>query len=70
MTLHQLRLTVGDDDFFRILRRWTSAQEDGNVTTGEFVLLAERISDQELDALFDEWLFTSEKPALRKRAAN
>jgi hypothetical protein len=64
MTLHQLRLTVGDDDFFRILRRWTSAQEDGNVTTGEFVRLAERISDQELDALFDEWLFTSEKPAL------
>ena len=33
MTLHQLRLTVGDDDFFRILRRWASSQAGGNVTT-------------------------------------
>ena len=25
MTLHELRLAVGDDDFFRILRRWTAS---------------------------------------------
>ncbi len=64
MTLHQLRLAVGDDDFFRVLRTWTSSQRDGNVTTAEFLRLAERISGQQLDALFDAWLFTAGRPAL------
>ena len=64
MTLHQLRLQVGDDDFFTILRRWSRSQAGGNVTTDEFIALAERISGQELDELFQTWLFTAEKPVL------
>ncbi|HEX2505276.1 MAG TPA: M1 family aminopeptidase, partial [Gaiellaceae bacterium] len=64
MTLHQLRLEVGDADFFAILRRWAASQRNGNVTTGEFIRLAERVSGESLDALFDAWLFTSGKPAL------
>jgi aminopeptidase N len=64
MTLHQLRLEVGDADFFAILRRWAASQMNGNVTTGEFIRLAERVSGESLDALFDVWLFTSGKPAL------
>jgi Peptidase family M1 domain len=64
MTLQQLRLVVGDDDFFRILRRWATSRRGGNVTTPQFIQLAERISGQQLDALFDAWLFTGEKPAL------
>jgi Peptidase family M1 domain/Peptidase M1 N-terminal domain len=64
MTLHQLRLAVGDGDFFQILRRWASSQAGGNVTTAQFIRLAERISGQDLDALFDTWLFTAEKPVL------
>jgi CubicO group peptidase (beta-lactamase class C family) len=35
----------------------------GNVTTPQFIALAERISGQDLDALFDEWLFTPARPA-------
>jgi hypothetical protein len=62
-TLHALRLEVGDESFFRILRRWTRTQAGGNVTTAEFVALAERISGQDLDALFTEWLFTPARPA-------
>jgi Peptidase family M1 domain/Peptidase M1 N-terminal domain/Immune inhibitor A peptidase M6 len=64
MTLHQLRLTVGDDAFFKILHRWSKSQAGGNVTTDEFIALAERISGQELDGLFQTWLFTPEKPVL------
>lgn len=64
MTLHQLRLAVGDDDFFTILRRWAQKNEGGNVTTDEFIALAERISGQQLDDLFETWLFTPGKPAL------
>jgi Peptidase family M1 domain/Peptidase M1 N-terminal domain len=63
MTLHALRLEVGDRDFFRILRVWAQSREGGNVATPEFVELAERISDEVLDDLFETWLFTPAKPA-------
>jgi aminopeptidase N len=62
MTLQKLRVTVGDNDFFRILRGWARSQAGENVTTDEFIRLAERISGQQLDELFEEWLFTPEKP--------
>jgi hypothetical protein len=62
MTLHQLRLTIGDEDFFTLLREWADRQAGGNVTTDEFIALAEEISGQELDELFDAWLFTAGKP--------
>ncbi|HEY7003421.1 MAG TPA: M1 family aminopeptidase [Gaiellaceae bacterium] len=64
MTLQQLRLTVGDDDFFKILRRWAANRAGGNVTTDQFIALAERISGKNLDKLFQAWLFTPGKPAL------
>lgn len=63
MTLHALRLTIGDDDFFRLLKRWTASQAGGNVRTDEFTALAERVSGEDLDAFFTEWLFTAERPA-------
>jgi Peptidase family M1 domain/Peptidase M1 N-terminal domain len=69
MTLHQLRLAVGDDDFFRILRRWASSQAGGNVNTTEFIDLAERISGQQLDELFQTWLFTPGRPDIPESAA-
>ena len=69
MTLQALRLDVGDDDFFEILRRWVSSQAGGNVTTDEFVALAERVSGKQLDKLFKRWLFTGEKPAQLETAS-
>jgi hypothetical protein len=64
MALHQLRLAVGDEVFFRILREWAHSREGDNVTTKQFIRLAERISGQELSPLFDTWLFTTDKPVL------
>ena len=64
MTLQQLRVAVGDDDFFKILERWAQKREGDNVTTDEFIALAEKISGQELDELFETWLFTPGKPEL------
>ena len=49
MALHQLRLAVGDRDFFRILRTWTRRYEGGNVATWQFIRLAEQVSGQQLD---------------------
>jgi hypothetical protein len=62
MTLQALRVTVGDDAFFTILRKWAKKNAGGNVTTDEFIKLAERVSHQQLDDLFDAWLFTAGRP--------
>jgi hypothetical protein len=43
--------------------RWTASRAGGNVSTPEFVRLAERVSGQDLGAFFDPWLFTGAKPA-------
>jgi aminopeptidase N len=63
MTVHALRLAVGDDDFFRLLQTWTQEKRDGNATTEEFIAVAERVSGESLDALFQEWLFGTTEPA-------
>jgi aminopeptidase N len=64
MTLHQLRVAVGDDDFFEIVRTWAAEHRYGNATTGQFTALAEKISGKDLDALFQAWLHTPSKPAV------
>lgn len=64
MTLHQLRVAVGDAEFFRILRTWSSSYAGGNVNTDQFIALAERISGQRLDDLFDAWVYTGSRPVL------
>ena len=63
MTLQALRNAVGDDAFFRILRKWASMKRGGNGSIAEFIKLAEHVSGQDLDALFTTWLYTPAKPA-------
>nr|WP_225833809.1 M1 family metallopeptidase [Streptomyces sp. NK08204] len=62
MTLHELRRAVGDRTFFRILRAWAAQHRDGHATTAQFVRLAERESGQDLDELFQTWLYAQGKP--------
>ncbi|KWV31632.1 M1 family metallopeptidase [Micromonospora rifamycinica] len=68
MTVHALRVTVGDDAFFRILRTWVAEKRNGNATTAEFVATAERVSGQQLDDLFAAWLYGTERPPTPTRA--
>ena len=70
MTLQALRLTVGDQDFFQILQEWVASQAGGHVTTDEFIALAKGVSaPEQLDELFQIWLFTPEKPDLDELVA-
>ena len=62
MTLHALRLEIGDETFFRLLKRWVRRNAGGNVTTPDFIALAERVSGHDLDDFFQTWLFTLAKP--------
>jgi aminopeptidase N len=64
MTLQALRERIGDKAFFRLLPAWTRTHRYGNANTGEFVRLAEKISGQNLDDLFQKWLYTTGKPTL------
>ncbi|MBX6166346.1 MAG: M1 family metallopeptidase [Thermobispora bispora] len=63
MTLHVLRRTIGDEKFFRLIREWTGANRHGNVTTEQFIRLAEEISGKRLQELFDAWLYQPGRPA-------
>jgi aminopeptidase N len=62
MTLQALRKVVGDDDFFRIMRRWATGHRDRPATTEDFIHVAEQVSGRQLDPLFHAWLFTSGRP--------
>lgn len=62
LTLHALRLEVGDDMFFDILRTYTHRFRNGNAVIADFIVLAEEMSGQELDALFDAWLYQPKLP--------
>jgi aminopeptidase N len=64
MTLQALRLAVGDEPFFRILRTWAAGKRGGNGTTEEFVALSERVSGTSLRSLFDAWLYKKSRPPL------
>ena len=69
MTLHQLRLLIGDEAFFGLVRTWLALHRNGDVNTDEFIALAEQVSGQELSAFFDTWLFTPARPAVGGEAA-
>jgi aminopeptidase N len=62
MTLEALRKKVGDAVFFRIMRDWAQDNRFGNVTTQQFIALADRLSRQDLRQFFDVWLYRPGTP--------
>jgi len=64
LTLHALRRTVGDDDFFEILQRWVAENEGESATTEDFIDLAEDVSGQDLGSFFVDWLEEEGVPEL------
>jgi aminopeptidase N len=63
LTLQALREKIGDRAFFTVMRRWYAEHKYGNVSTPEFVALAQQVSRQDLGPFFTAWLYTSGKPA-------
>ena len=64
LTLHALRLQVGDDAFFRILRTYADRFKYGNANTQDFIAVAEEVSGKDLSAFFDAWLYRQALPPL------
>jgi aminopeptidase N len=44
------------------MRDWAAQNRHGNVTTVQFIALAEQDSGMELDHFFNVWLYQPEKP--------
>lgn len=64
LTLHALRVTIGDDAFFETLRTYHERYKFGNATTEDFIAIAGEVSGQDLDALFDAWLYDEQLPSM------
>ncbi|MFC3243151.1 M1 family metallopeptidase [Gordonia humi] len=63
LTLHALRLRLGDGEFFALLRRWTAKYRYQSATTEDFIALASTFTSESLADLWRGWLFTPELPA-------
>lgn len=64
LALHALRQTVGDEVFFRIVRRWISTYDGKSASTGDLVAIASDESGKDLSGFFGEWLDQAPQPAL------
>ncbi len=64
LTLHALRLTIGDDAFFETLRTYYERYKFGVAATADFIAVAEEVSAQDLSDFFDAWLYSAELPEL------
>ena len=56
LTLHALRLTLGDEAFFGLLPGWVAAYRDGSVTTDDFLSFAFAETGTEVRAVLRPWL--------------
>ena len=64
LTLHALRLEIGDEAFFRTLKTYFALYKNGNATTENFITVAEKVSGQELKEFFDTWLYSEKIPPI------
>ncbi|MDP9383542.1 MAG: M1 family peptidase [Chloroflexota bacterium] len=64
LTLHALRVRVGDESFFRILRTYYDRYRDGNAGTEDFIAVAEEVSGRDLHSFFAAWLYGEELPPI------
>ncbi|MFJ5225483.1 M1 family metallopeptidase [Streptomyces sp. NPDC088400] len=64
MVLHRVRVAVGDEAFFRIVRGWLRTHRHGNVSTDDFTAYVEKESGQDLRGVWDAWLYGDSKPTV------
>jgi len=64
LTLHALRLSIGDERFFGLLQSWATTHRHGTVSTETFLAHAERWSDASVVQELRRWLTSRPLPAL------
>ena len=64
LTLHALRLAIGDEAFFTGLQSYVDAFSYGTVEVADFISTMEEASGQDLTEFFDGWLHDRQVPAI------
>jgi aminopeptidase N len=65
LLLHNLRLEVGDETFFTILRTFVERFSAGpaTATSEDFVAVAEEVAGRDLSTFWDTWLYGTTMPS-------
>ncbi len=64
LTLHALRLELGDRRFFELLESWATDHRHGNATTRDFLDLVGLAGGAEARGLMEAWLFSPDLPPI------
>ena len=64
LALHALRIEVGDEAFFEVLRTWVAEHTGGSVDTEMFLDHVERVTDADAREVLRPWLFETALPDL------
>ncbi|CAG0959057.1 Aminopeptidase N [Anaerolineales bacterium] len=64
LTLHALRLEIGDEAFFKTLKTYFALYKNSNATTDDFIAVAEKVRGKNLDGFFDTWLYSETIPPI------
>lgn len=64
LTLHALRLTLGEQSFFEMLHSWVADNAYGTVTTDMFLEHVQQHAGRPLGGVLDSWLFAGALPSL------
>ena len=62
--LHMLRLQLGNDAFFQLMRTYFTNFHNQCVDTEDFINLAEQISGQNLEQFFRQWIYNAGTPSI------
>jgi len=64
LTLHTLRVSIGDERFFGLLQSWATTHRHGSVSTQEFLAHAEQWADASVTQELRRWLNSRPLPPL------
>ncbi|MBK8945718.1 MAG: M1 family metallopeptidase [Ignavibacteriae bacterium] len=55
--LHMLRKEIGDENFFKLLKKYYENYKYKNASTNDFIKIAKEFSKNDLTKFFDQWVF-------------
>lgn len=62
LAIHALRLRLGDERFFELLRTFYARYRGANASTADFIAVAEEVSGEDLTDFFQAWLYDDKLP--------
>ena len=65
LLLHNLRLEVGDETFFTIVRTFVErySKDPGNASSEDFIAVAEEVAGRDLSTMWDTWMYGTTMPS-------